>query len=641
MEVELGERLSANALSVEHLPHEFSSAIIQHLIATNKYKSALPILLLGFKYYQQQHQPFNKCYQLCLLLSNNHQAQLTLEQSNQLIQASSSIQNLMQDIEGIQSNTVQAEEIPLPLLTNNQVNALLPYISIINALNTSDNTLPLVQQNIPEVTGLSYYWVKYAAPQHIKEYLTACTIPALCDLLITASYLDIQSAQRAISFIQLATQAVADKLIQLPQYQEQYSVINTLPPAIQPMLVQCLIHNSPILKVLCRDKSDEDTILLILPNYVSNTGSTLWSPDRKYIANSFKDSTVKTWDANTGDYMHTLEGHSDKVTSISWSPDSKYIASGSYDNTIRVWDASIGNCIYTLKGHTGKIHSVSWSPDGKYIASGSDDKTVRVWNTVTSSSIYILDSHTSIVNSVTWSPDSKYLASCSNDKTVKIWDITNGICIRTLTSNNTGSIYSINSIAWSPDGSMIASITSGSLGNTINIWDTDTGNCIHILKDDDIDYVIPSVSWLLNSKHIVSSSEHTVKVWDVTTEAQLHCLRDYADSFNSVSWYSNDNQLVTCSNNGKIKVWNRIDNKLINYLQSTLSWEQALLLIRIINAYKTNQDTEFIFNILTLPCYNTLDQKVKQLVDPLLKRVIVKKMEKIQNSYLTIKNKNK
>ncbi len=41
----------------------------------------------------------------------------------------------------------------------------------------------------------------------------------LCDLIIAASYLDIQSDQQTINFIELATQALAYKLLQSPYSQ--------------------------------------------------------------------------------------------------------------------------------------------------------------------------------------------------------------------------------------------------------------------------------------------------------------------------------------------------------------------------------------------------------------------------------------
>ena len=85
------------------------------------------------------------------------------------------------------------------------------------------------------------------------------------------------------------------------------------------------------------------------------------------------------WDANTGEHLQTLTGHTDWVSSVAFSPDGNKIASGSYDRTIRLWNAHTGEQLQTLTGHTGWVRSVAFSPDGNKIASGSADGTVLLW----------------------------------------------------------------------------------------------------------------------------------------------------------------------------------------------------------------------------------------------------------------------
>ena len=38
----------------------------------------------------------------------------------------------------------------------------------------------------------------------------------------------------------------------------------------------------------------------------------------------------------------TLTGHSDSVYSVAYSPDGKHIVSGSRDSTVKIWDAQSG-----------------------------------------------------------------------------------------------------------------------------------------------------------------------------------------------------------------------------------------------------------------------------------------------------------
>jgi WD40 repeat protein len=66
------------------------------------------------------------------------------------------------------------------------------------------------------------------------------------------------------------------------------------------------------------------------------------------------------------------------------------VASGSAEWTVRVWEADTGQPLATLHGHTGGALGVALSADGQLVTSRSFDGTVRLWEASTGTSLRIL-----------------------------------------------------------------------------------------------------------------------------------------------------------------------------------------------------------------------------------------------------------
>ncbi len=245
-----------------------------------------------------------------------------------------------------------------------------------------------------------------------------------------------------------------------------------------------------------------------------------FSPDGKRLASASEDKTVKLWDAQSGQILHTFAGHTEAVFGVAYSPDGKYLASASGDKTVKLWDALSGNEIRTLAGHTEVVFGVAFSPDGKRLASGSRDNKVKVWDVESGDELFALGGHTRPVWSLAFSPDGQRLASASEDGTVKVREA-KAVQKALVLGGGPGFVTQV---AFSPDGKRMTSVELHELGNgrtKAMVWDTQT--CEKLLAID-AGSVVPSVS--LDGRRLAVASLQNLDsvIWDLLTGEKLHTI---------------------------------------------------------------------------------------------------------------------
>lgn len=319
--------------------------------------------------------------------------------------------------------------------------------------------------------------------------------------------------------------------------------------------------------------------------------------EAKLITGSM-DRTLKVWNWRTGACIRTLEGHSEGIVSLNF--DSNVLASGSVDTTIKVWNFRNGEC-FTLRGHHDWVNSLQlWSP-----SSGEGGMTARV-------SADAASMGNSGGGQVPIDPG-KMLFSASDDGTIKLWDLTMRTCIRTFVGH-VGQVQSIkltmaecdrerggvpaeevtmsalkpgfstpspppllsppsppsqrefdfslnldnNNNTTSPSPSPPnatqpppkAIIISGSLDNTIKVWDIDRG------KSTDTMFGHIEGVWAIASDRlrIVSGShDRTIKVWNREDGKNVATLVGHRAAVTCLSL--GDDKIVSGSDDGDIRIW--------------------------------------------------------------------------------------
>jgi WD40 repeat protein len=174
-----------------------------------------------------------------------------------------------------------------------------------------------------------------------------------------------------------------------------------------------------------------------------------------------------------------------------------------------MWDAETGQEVMTITGHSGSIQSVAISPDGTQIASAdTGDATIKFWNVANGAmlrSISIQERGTrAFASLLAYSPNGLRLAAAVGSR-IKIYDILNGREVFTLTGHGSN----VSAMAFNPEGNRLISGDHGQRNN-IKIWNMVNGWEIGSLDNGG---GIRSLALSPDGTFLVAGGYERIKIW--------------------------------------------------------------------------------------------------------------------------------
>jgi tricorn protease-like protein len=269
---------------------------------------------------------------------------------------------------------------------------------------------------------------------------------------------------------------------------------------------------------------------------------------------------VEVWGLYEKRIMQEYEIESGKITALSVSPDNKLIAVGDSRGRVHLWNVGHNQKKYKVKRHSGKVAALSFCPGSNTLASAGDDEKIHILNAMAGNEVACLKGHNDTINSIAFTSNGRHLISASNDLTIRWWDVNVARQKKAIQASADKLIC----MALSLDGSVAALSTVDihidlrrGRGRRdvrhIRVIDTVTGEEIRVLEGHKKD--VTTLAFHPDKRFLASGSvDNTIRIWDVQ-KGDIVTFLEQNDDIACVDFSEDGQWFGALSQDQRITVW--------------------------------------------------------------------------------------